>query len=99
MISRTNTTVSVKGTLGTNNTTELHIGGDAYGCDTKKEKAFRKLLQQRTKCLVPCRICYDNRLSRLFIIAYPDPLVNLLSKKRKIARKILKIPQVAGKGY
>lgn len=50
-------TVSVKGMLGTNHTAELHIGGDAHGCDTEKEKAFRKLLQQRTKCLVPCRIC------------------------------------------
>ena len=47
----------------------------------KKEKAFRKLLQQQTKCLIPCRICYDNQRDCLFIIAYPDPLVNLSSKK------------------
>ena len=40
MILRTNTTVSVKGTLGTNRTAELHIGGDAYGCDTEKEKSI-----------------------------------------------------------
>ena len=81
MILRTNTTVSVKGTLGTNHMAELHIGGDAYGCNTEKEKAFRKLLQQQTKCLVPCRICYDTQLMRLFIIVYPDPLVNLSSEK------------------
>lgn len=95
---RTNTTVSVKGNLGTNHTSELHIGGDAYGCDTEKEKAFRKLLQQQTKCLVPCRICYDSRLSCLFIVAYPDPLVNLSSKKTKDVKKKMKIPQVAEKG-
>ena len=47
----------------------------------KKEEAFRKLLQQQTKCLIQRRIYYDNQLSRLFIIAYPDPLVNLSSKK------------------
>lgn len=48
-----------------------------FECKKAKEKAFRKLLQQQTKCLVPCRICYDNRLSRLFIIAYPVLKVNL----------------------
>ena len=49
----------------------------------KKEEAFRKLLQQQTKCLIQRRIYYDNQLSRLFIIAYPDLFVNLSDKNTK----------------
>lgn len=39
----------------------------------KKRKALHMLLQQQTKCLILCRICYDNRLDHRNIIAYPDP--------------------------
>lgn len=45
--------------------------GDAYWLFIPKEKALRKLLEQLTKCLILCRVCYDNRPYYLVIIAYP----------------------------
>lgn len=46
-----------------------------------KRKSTSQVVAATYEMLNPCRICYDNRLVHLFIVAYPNPLVNLSSKK------------------